>query len=156
MINYYYILILIAGLTSTSLSQYLSYQELKSLLDIAKDEVKADDYLVSRGFEFEGGNSNEERKIVQYSKYIGQDDYIVTIVDNMINYVNVQEHSMNINRWKQYKNIVTNNGFKQTKSETEENGYMSIYYQKNELEITLTRGTNANGAIYRFLLSKNY
>jgi hypothetical protein len=155
-----YILVLVLMVTGTSFGQHLTYSELIGLLDIATDEVKVDEYLVKRGFEYSYGDSNEGVKNYAYEKLVGKDYYIAGVYyDGDINstiygYTLANESSGNVARWNYYKQIVSGYGYKQTNSETKENGYLWIYYQNKEYEITMIRGKIDSGPYYNIMIKK--
>lgn len=150
-----YILIALFLLTGSSFAQYLTYSDLISLLNIANDDKKVDNFLVQRGFEYYSGDFEDGVKNYFYLKTIDDDFYAINVYSNpSVGYLSVAELSLKVARWNYYKQIVSGNGYKQTNSETKANGDLVIYYSNSEYEITLVKGNVQGEDQYILMLRK--
>ncbi|KAB2907232.1 MAG: hypothetical protein LC102_10210 [Ignavibacteriales bacterium] len=150
-----YIFIVLFLLSGCSSEEYLTYSDLISLLDIADNETKVENYLTERGLKFSYEDSRGSLKTKLYDKYIGKNEYVIAVSHNTdTGLPSVNEYSKISDRWDYYNQIVSGNGYKQTNSETKANGDLVIYYSNSEYEITLVKGNVQGEDQYILMLRK--
>ncbi|KAB2907234.1 MAG: hypothetical protein LC102_10220 [Ignavibacteriales bacterium] len=148
-----YILIALFLLTGSSFAQYLTYSDLISLLNIANDDKKVDNFLVQRGFEYYSGDFEDGVKNYFYLKTIDDDFYAINVYSNpSVGYLSVAELSLKVARWNYYKQIVSGNGYKQTDSETKDDGETVIGYSNGKYDIVMQTWIGEAGKNYMIIL----
>lgn len=150
-----YLFIFILLISGTASAQYLTYSELIGLLNIAHDNVKVDEYLVKRGFEYNVGENKNGVQSYNYGKRVGKIYYMAGVYYNPnYPYTSVSESSVEVQRWNYYKQIVSGYGYKQTDSFTENDGDLWIYYQNKEYELIMVRGKYEYETTYNISINK--
>ena len=62
---------------------------------------------------------------------------------------------LGIERWKYYKSVVQNNGYKQIETIPDEDGALWIHYQKDGYQLIMVRELDEYGTRYQIVLQKN-
>ncbi len=144
--------VVISGL---GFGQHLSFQEMKGLLDVAGSEAAVSKYLTDRGFEKNGDDKLDNDlgiKSLPYKKKIGKRDYFVTVVKSVNGSDHhVREFSKDKKRWAYYKEVASNNGFKEIESKSSGN---SLLYRNAEFELIMEKTQGLDGTYYSIRLSK--
>lgn len=150
------ILFIAVMLMGTGFPQYLTYTELIGLLNIAHDDMKVDEYLVNKGFEYSNNSSTEGVKLYSYQKIIGKDLYkglySITVYYDGVKVTSVSESSSNVERWKYYKSVVQNNGYKLIETIPDPDGALWIHYQKDKYQLIMVRDIDEYGPRYQIVL----
>jgi len=149
------VLILFLLVPGVSFAQYLEYDEMMEVLDVAADTAKISAIITSKGFVLNSVAEEETGISIVFESLHKSDNYFVGIYEDKANgFFTIIEYTDNPQRWDNYIRVAKLNDFAFSAMKDLGEGATYFTYLKGEMLMGLLVRKSDGGSKYQFSITR--